>query len=114
MISDFSGIIFDYTFLFDNPLLYVDTNFDTRSYDMDDVPQKAWQFETIEKFGIKLEEKDFSNIKEIIQNASDSEQLKSAREKSKQEAWFNIGHSAEHIVDFLKSKVTVSNENKEE
>ena len=114
MISDFSGIIFDYTFLFDNPLLYVDTNFDTRPYDMDDVPQKAWQFETIEKFGIKLEEKDFSNIKEIIQNASDSEQLKSAREKAKQEAWFNIGHSAEHIVDFLKSKVTVSNENKEE
>ena len=113
MISDFSGIIFDYTFLFDKPLLYVDTNFDTRPYDMDDVPDKAWQFETVEKFGIKLEEKDFSNIKDIIQNASDSKELKEAREQAKKEAWFNIGHSAEHIVDFLKSKITIADKNVE-
>ena len=113
MISDFSGIIFDYTFLFDKPLLYVDTNFDTRPYDMDDVPEKAWQFETVENFGIKLEEKDFSNIKDIIQNASDSKELKEAREQAKKEAWFNIGHSAEHIVDFLKSKITIADKNVE-
>ena len=109
MISDFSGIIFDYTFLFDNPLLYVDTDFDTRPYDMDDVPNRAWQFEVLEKIGIKIKEKDFSNIKNIIQNASDSEELKANRDKAKSEAWFNIGNSAKAIIDFLESKV----ENKE-
>lgn len=110
MISDFSGIIFDYTFLFDNPLLYVDTDFDTRPYDMDDVPDKAWQFETIEKFGIKITEPDFANIKEIIQNASDSAELKAARETAKQQAWCNIGHSAQAVVDFLEGKITANGE----
>lgn len=105
MISDFSGIIFDYTFLFDNPLLYVDSEFDKRPYDMDDVPDEAWQFETLKKIGIKIDENNFSNIKSIIGNASSSDELKLAREKAKSEAWFNIGNSSKFIVDFLENKI---------
>lgn len=101
MISDFSGIIFDYSFLFDNALLYVDSEFDKRPYDMDDVPMEAWQFETLRKIGIRVGEEDFTNIKSIIDNASSSSELKANREKAKAEAWANIGSSAKHIVDFL-------------
>ncbi len=104
MISDFSGIIFDYSFLFDNPLLYVDSEFDKRPYDMDDVPEEAWQFATLKKIGIKLSEQDFSNIKQIIDNASSSKELKANREKAKEEAWQNINSSAKHVVDFLLKK----------
>ena len=80
---------------------------------MDDVPQKPWQFEKLEKFGIKIEEKDFPDIKTIIQNASDSKELKDARAAAKDEAWFYRGHSAEHVVDFLKSKITTTTTDKE-
>ena len=105
MISDFSGIIFDYAFLFDNPLLYVDSVFDARPYDLDDVPDKPWQFDTVEKIGIQIQEKDFTDIKTIIQNASGSSELKKNREEAKAQAWFNIGTSAKAVVDFLQSKV---------
>lgn len=106
MISDFSGIIFDYSFLFDNPLLYVETEFDKRPYDMDDVEDEAWQFETLKKIGIKIDENNLDNIKEVIQNATSNESLKAARAKAKEEAWFNIGSSAQKVVDFLVSKIT--------
>jgi len=106
MISDFSGIIFDYTFLCDKPVMYVNTDMDLRPYDAYDLNKKLWQFEILEKMGIKLEEKDFGQIKTVIQNASDSPELAKQRKIAKETAWMFEGHSGEKIADFMISKVT--------
>ena len=60
--------------------------------------------ETIEKIGIKLEEKDFSNIKEIIRNASDSEDLAKKRLQAKSEAWMYQAEAGERVADFMIKK----------
>ena len=104
MISDFSGIIFDYVFLFNNPLLFVDVNFDKTPYDLDDLPHEAWQFETLNKIGVQIKEEDFSNIKNIIENSVSSEQLINNRQIAKSEAWMFQGEAAIKTVDFLLSK----------
>lgn len=104
MISDFSGIIFDYVFLFNNPLLFVDVNFDKTPYDLDDLPHEAWQFETLNKIGVQIKEEDFSNIKNIIENSVSSEQLINNRQIAKNEAWMYQNESARRVVDFLISK----------
>lgn len=104
MISDFSGIIFDYVFLFNNPLLFVDVNFDKTPYDLDDLPHEAWQFETLNKIGVQIKEEDFSNIKSIIENSVSSEQLINNRQIAKSEAWMCQGEAAIKTVDFLLSK----------
>lgn len=104
MISDFSGIIFDYVFLFNNPLLFVDVNFDKTPYDLDDLPHEAWQFETLNKIGVQIKEEDFSNIKNIIENSVSSEQLINNRQIAKSEAWMYQNESARRVVDFLISK----------
>ena len=102
MISDFSGIIFDYTFLCDKPVLYVNAGMDLRPYDAYDLGDKRlWQYSSLEKFGKQLEEKDFENIKTVIQNMSDSKELAEARAKAKAEAWSNQGHAGEKIADFM-------------
>ncbi len=110
MISDFSGIIFDYTFLHDKPFLYVHENFDLRPYDADDLaelsPQvQPWQFEVLPSIGKKLEERDFSNIKEIIQSLSDSKELAENRKKAKATAWMHQGKAGENIVEYMIKKV---------
>ena len=33
LISDFSGVVFDYTFVFEKPVIYADTSFGVKSYD---------------------------------------------------------------------------------
>lgn len=107
MISDFSGIIFDYTFLCDKPVMYVNASMDFRPYDAYDIEKgkNTWTFNTLKKIGIELKEDQFENIKEIIQNASDSEELSKARTNAKSEAWMNIGYAGKNIADFMINKL---------
>ena len=107
MISDFSGIIFDYTFLFDKPVLYVRQGFDLRPYDADDLGEDAvdnlWHFKVLKEIGIQLKEEDFSSIGEIIKNASDSDELRQARQRAKDTAWQYRGEAGKRTTDYLLS-----------
>ncbi|MBO4704764.1 MAG: CDP-glycerol glycerophosphotransferase family protein [Spirochaetaceae bacterium] len=109
MISDFSGIIFDYMFLCDKPFLYVNDKLDLRPYDAYDIieanPETTlWQFETLKKTGRKLEEKDFCNIGIILKSMSDNEELAKQRAIAKNTAWMHRGEAASLVVDFMMSK----------
>ena len=90
--------------------MYVNADLDLRMYDASEVynedgsSKKIWQFETIEKIGIELKEEQFTNIKEIIQNAGDSTELAEARKKAKAEAWMYIGEAGKNTVDFMIKK----------
>ncbi len=103
LITDFSGIIFDYALIFDRPLIYAETNFDTSPYDADWLDERMWTFRAAEKIGIKLEEKDFHKIGEIIRNAMASERMSEEREKVKKECWQNIGGAAKAIFEYATS-----------
>jgi hypothetical protein len=109
MISDFSGIIFDYTFLFDKPVLYVMHGFDLRPYDADDLGENTvdnlWQFRVLKEIGIQLKEEDFASIGEIIKNASDNDELRQTRLKAKNTAWQYQGEAGKRIFDFM-TKIT--------
>ena len=113
MISDFSGIIFDYTFLCDKPVMYVNAGMDLRPYDAYDLDGKElWQYSVLKKFGTELKEEQFANIKEVIQSVSDSKQLEEARHAAKAEAWMHEGEAGKNIADFMLSKVETSGEKK--
>lgn len=105
MISDFSSIIYDYTFLCDKPVMYVNADLDLRMYDADEASGKnSWQFATLKKIGIELKETDFPMIKNVIQSASDSPVLKAARAQAKSEAWMHIGSAGSNAADFMIQK----------
>ena len=102
LITDFSGIIFDYTLVFDRPLIYADTSFDDSPYDaswIEDEP--LWRFEALKKLGVKLEEKDFPNIKQIIDLTIESTEFSNGRKEISLQAWQNKGKCALSTVDYL-------------
>jgi len=101
MISDFSGIIFDYMFLRDKPVLYVIQNFDLRPYDAGDIEHELWQFKTVKEAGIELKEEDFPRITEVIKNAGDNESLKAARKKARETAWQYPGEAGKRTFEFM-------------
>jgi len=109
MISDFSGIIFDYMFLMDRPVLYASHDFDPRPYDADDLDHELWQFKTLKEAGIDLREENFSEISEIIKNASDNATLAAARKRARDTAWQYRGEAAKRIFEFMSS---IINKNK--
>jgi hypothetical protein len=105
MISDFSGIIYDYVFLCDKPVIYVKQGIDIRAYDADDLGEnqtdKLWQFQTLNKIGIELQEDHFDRIGEVIKTTADSAELRQARRKAKEEAWQHPGEAGKRIADFM-------------
>ena len=105
MISDFSGIIYDFTFLFDKPVMYVNASMDLRPYDAYDLNKTIWQFQVLKQFGIELKEADFGNIKTVIQNASDSSELAAARKSAKAQGWMYEGEAGKNVADFMCSIV---------
>jgi hypothetical protein len=106
MISDFSGIIFDYMFLRDKPVISVNYEYDLRMYDAHFLPEsELWLSKTLRETGFELQESGFNNIEQIIRNVSDSETLKAARRKAKEEAWQHRGEAGKLTADFMITTV---------
>ena len=54
MITDFSGIIFDYALVFGRPIIYADTSFDPAPYDAAWIEEPLWRFEVLKQLGAPL------------------------------------------------------------
>ena len=109
MISDFSGIIFDYAFLREKPFLYVNEDIDIRPYDAGDLAEMnpsvtAWQFSVLPSIGKKLTEADFSDIGNILSECAKNTEYKAEQQKAKQTAWMYPEESGERVADFLMQK----------
>lgn len=104
MITDFSGIIFDYCLVFDRPLIYADTEMDLAPYDAAWIDEPLWRFEVLPKLGVQLSEEKFDDMKGIIDNLLTNDVYKVGRAKVKETAWQCIGESAVKTVDYLVSK----------
>ena len=104
MITDFSGVIFDYSLVFDKPLIYTDTYFDKSPYDADWLDEPMWEFTILSKLGIQLKESQFDDMQNIIDNAIESESLKESRKTVRETAWQNQGNAASAVVDYLLEK----------
>ena len=105
MITDFSGIIFDYALVFDRPLIYADTRFDTAPYDaawIDD--EEYWTLQILPKLGVRLAESDFPHLKEVIDGVTESEEYAAGRAEIRDTVWQHRGHAAERTVDYLVAK----------
>ncbi len=103
MISDFSGIVYDYTFLCDKPVMYANAEMDLLPYDIYDTGHDPWAVTTLQKIGIPIKEEDFNNIADVIKNASDSPELASLRAHYKAEAWQHIGEAGKRTADYMIS-----------
>lgn len=103
MISDFSGVIYDFAFLFGRPVICtkLKESLNTLPFDADWLDGKPWCIEAPEKFGYMLDEENLSSIKDLILSALDSKALSDGRDAVKSECWANVGNSTGLIVDYL-------------
>ena len=105
MISDFSGIIFDYFFLFNRPVLYNNQKFDIRMYDAIQLGEDPWQFKTLKKIASELNEEVFSSLEGFIANIINDSSRSALLADIKKEAWMYPGESGKRIADYMIQKV---------
>ena len=104
MITDFSGVMFDYALVFDKPFIYADTHFDKSPYDVDWLKDSLWEIENLPKFGIKLEEEQFPIMHDIITKAMNSEELQNGRNEIRNLCWQCRGSASKNVVDYMVKK----------
>lgn len=104
LISDFSGIIYDFSLCFDKPVLYANFGFDPSAYDSHWLNGASWSVENLPNVGKELKEDEFDKLKDIINDLLTNNEYKEKRDAIKENAWKNIGQS--HIVaaDYLIEK----------
>lgn len=105
MISDFSGVIFDFALVFDKPVIYADAEFDKSPYDAAWIDKELWVLDTLPKIGTKLEPEDFGNLKAIIHDTITNPAGKENRDAARNETWANIGTGKDKTVGFILNKL---------
>lgn len=107
MITDFSGIIFDYSMIFDKPLLYTRPQaFDDAPYEQSWLNEERWTFKVLPELGIELKETDFANIKDVILSAIKSTTLERKRNAIRKQCWDNPGNAVTKVFEYLANKQT--------
>lgn len=104
MISDFSGVIFDFALVFDKPVIYADTAFDRSPYDACWLDEEMWTFATLPRIGKQLTAEGIGDIRELIDECLGEQRYKQARETARRETWEHIGDAAKLTVDYLMEK----------
>jgi len=104
MISDYSGVAFDYSLLFDKPLLYQVSNYDDSQYDVWWLKRELWTFGALRRIGMSLDEDKLDHLKDVIDTLIDDEKYQQGRDEVRREGWANVGQSACLAADFIMEK----------
>ena len=105
MISDFSGVIFDYALVFGKGVLYADTAFDKAPYDACWLEEEMWTFQTLPKIGRKLDPADFDRLREKIDAVLADPERRAAVGEARKETWAYPGEAAARTADFMLRKL---------
>jgi hypothetical protein len=96
--------MFDFSFIFRKPFVYVDAIFDKSPYDACWLKEELWTFEVLPKIGSSLMPEDLDHLKERLDILINNESLQERINEVIEESWANIGTSAARTVDYLISK----------
>lgn len=104
LISDFSGVIFDFSLVYDKPVIYADTHFDNSPYDSWWIDMPYWTFTALPRIGQKLTEDNLDSLKEMIDECLVDPKYARGRNEAREETWEYKGEGTKRAVDYLMDK----------
>ncbi len=104
MISDFSGVIFDFALVFNKPVICTDTKLDISPYDAWWLDTPFWTTTALPRIGPTLTEDKLAKIKDVIDLAIDDESYAESRHQVCDETWMFRGEAAKRAADFIIKK----------
>lgn len=104
LISDFSGINFDFALVFERPIITVRTesNFDgVEHFDLADRP--VWENEVIAKMGLRITKEQFSELPALIDSVIEDASYIENIQQLKKEEFYNFGGSKSIIAKQIQN-----------
>ena len=104
MISDFSGVIFDFALVYDKPVIYADTEFDKSPYDAWWLDKPLWTFTALPRIGEKLTPENMSGLRDMIDACLTDPRYEAGRQEVRAETWEHPGEGAVRAANYLLAK----------
>ena len=104
LISDFSGVIFEFSLLFDRPIIYTDPRFDLSVYDAWWLKDSLWTLSALPRLGRQLTQENMENLKDLIDSCIEDPRYAESRHSVKEETWAYDGEGAVRAAEYLIRK----------
>ena len=113
LISDFSGVIFEFCLIYDKPVIYTDPRFDLSLYDAWWLDQPLWTTSALPRLGAELTEDTMKDLKSLIDTCLTDPRYAEGRRQVQEETWVYPGEGAKRTADFLIRKYEALTADKE-
>lgn len=113
LISDFSGVIFEFSLLYDKPVIYTDPNFDLGPYDAWWLKDPLWTVGALPRIGEALTRENLPELKSLIDACLQDPRYAAGRRQVKAETWAYPGQGARIAADYLEAKLRELNAKEE-
>ena len=104
LISDFSGVSFEFSLIYDKPIIYTDPRFDLSPYDAWWLKKPLWTQSALPRIGAQLTEENMQNLKELIDTCLEDPRYAQGRQEVKAETWAYPGEGAQRAAAYLMAK----------
>lgn len=104
MVTDFSGVIFDFSLAFDRPIIYTEPDIDKAPYDACWLDDELLTYWALPKIGRKLDDASFERVGALVKECLNDTCLQDGRDEVRESLWAHRGESAKLVVDYLVEK----------
>ena len=104
MISDFSGVIFEFSLIYNKPVIYTDPDFDLSPYDAWWLKKQVWTVSALPRLGQCLTEENMPKLKAVIDECLLDPRYEEGRRQVREETWMYPGEGAKRAADYLCEK----------
>ena len=105
LISDISGSIYDYSFIFERPILYTELNMDMSEKDEAWLDEPYFGLDLIPRLGKELKKESFGELKQVITDLVNDSEYHDSIVASRDEYWQHRGEASSVIADYLLEKL---------
>ncbi|MBO4862497.1 MAG: CDP-glycerol glycerophosphotransferase family protein, partial [Firmicutes bacterium] len=103
LVSDFSGVIFDFTLIYDKPVIYTDPDIDLSQYDAWWLDRPLWTASALPRLGKMLTDDNMEDLRSLIDECLSDPRYEEGRREVKAETWAHPGRGAELAADYIES-----------
>ncbi len=104
LVSDFSGVIYDFALIYNKPVIYTNPNTDLSLYDAWWLNKPLWKTDALPRIGKELTADNIDNIKMLIDECIEDTKYAEGRAAVKAETWAHCGEGTKRTVDYLLNK----------
>ena len=101
MISDLSGVIFDYAFVFEKPVITMQFEVNLLGTEANDLPDKVWELNVLDQIGKQISVDELASLPELVKSLTTNANIRQNIVMLRDESLFNYRHSGEVIAQQL-------------